>query len=84
LPNLFTENTDIFFSITETASVKLVVYNTSGQIVRTLVDKVKTPGQYHIEFNGTDDQGIDLPVGIYFCSMKTAEFRKVKKIILAR
>ena len=83
-PNLFTENTDILFSITEPTSVKLVVYNTSGQIVRTLVDEVKPAGEHHVEFDRIDNQGMALPAGIYFCSLETTEFAKVKKIILAK
>ncbi|MGB3477662.1 MAG: FlgD immunoglobulin-like domain containing protein [bacterium] len=73
LPNIFCENTRIVFSITKSALVKLVVYNTSGQIIRTLVNDVKPAGNHHIEFDGTDTQGIELPAGIYFYQLQTSE-----------
>lgn len=73
LPNLFTDNTRIVFSITKSTLVKLVVYNTSGQIIRSLVNDVKPAGDYHIEFDGTDTQGIELPAGIYFYQLQTSE-----------
>lgn len=73
LPSIFCENTRIVFSITKSAWVKLVVYNTSGQIIRTLVNDVKPAGEHHIEFDGTDTQGIELPAGIYFYQLQTAE-----------
>lgn len=73
LPNLFTDNTRIVFSITKPTLVKLVVYNTSGQIIRTLVNDVKPAGEHHVGFDGTDTQGIELPAGIYFYQMQTPE-----------
>lgn len=73
LPSLFAENTRIVFSITKPALVKLVVYNTSGQIIRTLINNIKPAGEHHIEFDGTDTQGIELPAGIYFYQLQTSE-----------
>ena len=73
LPSLFIDNTRIVFSITKPTLVKLVVYNTSGQVIRTLVNEVKPAGEHHIEFDGIDTQGIELPAGIYFYQMQTPE-----------
>ncbi len=72
-PSLFAENTRIVFSITKPTLVKLVVYNTSGQIIRTLINNMKPAGEHHIEFDGTDAQGIELPAGIYFYQLQTSE-----------
>jgi len=84
LPNLFTDNTRIVFSITKPALVKLVVYNTSGQIIRTLVNDVKPAGEHHIEFDGTDTQGIELPAGIYFYQLQTSEQRLTGRLTKLR
>ena len=73
LPSIFCDNTRIVFSITKSALVKLVVYNTTGQIIRTLVNDVKPAGDHHIEFDGIDTQGIELPAGIYFYQLQTSE-----------
>lgn len=73
LPSIFAENTRIVFSITKPTLVKLVVYNTSGQIIRNLINDVKSAGKHHIEFDGIDTQGIELPAGIYFYQLQTPE-----------
>jgi hypothetical protein len=84
LPSIFCENTRIVFSIRKSALVKLVVYNTSGQIIRTLVNDVKPAGEHHIEFDGTDTQGIELPAGIYFYQLQTSEQQLTGRLIKLR
>ncbi|MEO0293370.1 MAG: hypothetical protein ABIN61_03995 [candidate division WOR-3 bacterium] len=53
-PNPFNSTTTISFSVPEEAHVRMVVYNTLGQIVSVLVDGEYTPGSYLVNFNATD------------------------------
>jgi len=64
--------------------VKLEIYNILGQLVTTLVDEEKMPGEYRILWDGKNMRGEDLPTGIYFYRMQTGDFSEVKKMILLR
>jgi hypothetical protein len=67
-PNPYSKNTRIVFTIPRTTSVKLNVYNTSGQLINTLLDETKPAGEYTIEY-----KHVDLPSGVYFYQLQTSE-----------
>ncbi|RKY91388.1 hypothetical protein DRQ15_05105 [candidate division KSB1 bacterium] len=64
--------------------VSLKVYNLLGQQVRTLVDEVEKPGYYTVHWDGRDDQGLELPSGVYFYRLRVArdKFVETKKMLL--
>jgi len=76
-PNPFNPETIINYEISTTNSVKLSVYNSLGQKVRTLVDKKQAPGIYSVKFDGSR-----LPSGIYFCHLRAGLFTATKKMML--
>ncbi len=59
--------------------VTLDVYNSIGQKVRTLVNKVQSQGSYTVRFNA-----IDLPSGVYFYTLRAGNFRQTRKMILLK
>ncbi len=62
----------------------LKVYNILGQLVRTLVDEEKIPGNYEIIWDGKDDSGKEVGSGIYFYQLRTKEYTDIKKMVLLR
>jgi hypothetical protein len=78
-PNPFNPSTTIKFSLAEPSKTIIKVYNTVGSEVATLLDEVKQPGTYEVNFNATG-----LSSGAYFFSVQTDNFRKVKKMILLK
>jgi len=50
-PNPFNQSTQIEYALTGTSTVRLDVYNSSGQHISTLVDGQQEEGRYNIEFN---------------------------------
>lgn len=56
--------------------VKLQIYNTLGQLVKTLVDDVKEPGTYNVVFNAKN-----MSSGIYFFRLSANTKTAVKKCI---
>jgi hypothetical protein len=62
----------------------LKIYNILGQIVRTLVDEPKQPGNYEVTWDGKDDKGKDVASGIYFCKLTVGSYQKIRKMVLLK
>lgn len=85
-PNPFNPSTTIKYSIPVDSKVKLIVYNTLGQEVATLVDNVKTAGRHNVVFNASR-----LSSGVYFYSLTARaldgsgkDYRSNKKMLLIK
>ena len=78
-PNPFNPITKISFTIDKTGLTKLMVYDILGRQIKVLVNELKNPGYYTVEFNGSD-----LPSGIYFYRLETDDFSVVKKMVLIK
>lgn len=68
-PNPFNPETTINYQIEKSGQVRLVIYNSKGQVVRYLVDKVQIQGKYNVRWNGLDDKGNPVVSGLYFCRL---------------
>ena len=84
IPNPFDRSITLKFSIPCDMKVKIAVYNSAGQNVKTLQERVLEAGYYTINWNGSDDKGEALPGGIYFLVLQSANQRLVKKLTLLR
>ncbi|MBI4548567.1 MAG: T9SS type A sorting domain-containing protein [Ignavibacteriae bacterium] len=65
-PNPFNPRTTIHFSLSATSRVRLKIFNILGQEVKTLVEGIREAGLYSVVWNATNDEGTDIPSGIYF------------------
>ncbi|RKY74174.1 MAG: hypothetical protein DRQ24_00570, partial [Candidatus Latescibacterota bacterium] len=69
--NPFKAQTVVSFSLPKSAFVRLEVYNTLGQKVRTLIETGMKPGNHSVIWNGEDSSGREVSSGIYFYCLKT-------------
>ena len=83
-PNPFNPSTTIKFGVPVASSVKLVVYNTLGQEVKTLVNKYHEAGYFEINWDGTNNQLSKVPSGLYIYKMQAGDFVQSKKMILVK
>ncbi|MGB2804631.1 MAG: FlgD immunoglobulin-like domain containing protein [Candidatus Zixiibacteriota bacterium] len=83
-PNPFNPETEISYTLSEAAQVKVSVYNMLGQKVRTLVNEYQAAGHKTISWDGTDEHGNKAASGIYFYRVKAGEFEDTKKMILMK
>jgi len=81
-PNPFNPTTTISFQIPEKSPVRMVVYNPLGQVVKLLLNKELTPGEYQIMWDSTNEFGQGVPSGIYFYELRVNDFSEIKKMIL--
>jgi phosphoribosylformylglycinamidine (FGAM) synthase PurS component len=85
IPNPFENTTMIKYIIRDPESkVVLMVYDSQGRKVKTLVNDSKTAGEYFVQWDGKDENKNLLPEGLYFCTLKNGNYYGVKKMILLR
>jgi FlgD Ig-like domain len=84
-PNPFNPSTVINFSVPKTGIVKLIVYNSLGQQIRTLVNQNVTAGSHSITWDGMDSRGMSVSSGVYFYRLSAgSDFVAAKKMILLK
>ncbi|MCF7807456.1 MAG: T9SS type A sorting domain-containing protein [Candidatus Marinimicrobia bacterium] len=83
-PNPFNPSTKIQFSMDQTAMMNLKIYDVNGHEVQNLINEIKTPGHYAVEWNGLDHSGEMVSTGIYFAKLQSGEFRETIKLVLLR
>ena len=65
LPNPFNSATLIPYRLAASGRVRLEIYNTLGQRVRTLVHEVQPSGFYQAEWDARDQEGSAVSAGVY-------------------
>ncbi len=83
-PNPFNPSTTICYALPRVGTVSLKVYNSVGQIIKTLVDDERQPGYYQIDWDGTNQNGLQVASGIYFYRIQADNFSKSRKMILLK
>ena len=76
--------TTIRYQLSQRAPVVLEIRNTLGQRVRTLVNGEQSTGQHAATWDGLDEAGRAAASGVYFYTLKTAEFTATRKLVLTR
>ena len=83
-PNPFNPSTTINFALPQNENVKLQVFNSNGELVRSLINSELSTGSHRIEFNAKDSDGLKLASGIYFYRLRAGSFVEAKKMILLK
>ncbi len=83
-PNPFNPATTITYSIAKTGKVSLRIYNTKGQLVKTLESGNKKAGQHKIIWNGVNDSGKSVSSGLYFYKLEIPGYSNIRKMLLLK
>jgi predicted lipoprotein with Yx(FWY)xxD motif len=78
-PNPFNPTTNISFEISNSADVRLDIYDILGHHVATVVNEKLPAGEY--EYSWIPE---NLASGIYYYQLQTGDFRDVKKMVLLK
>lgn len=78
-PNPFNPSTTVPFVVGQTTPVSLKVYDMLGREVATLVNEVRQPGAYRVEWDATS-----FTSGVYTYRLRAGGFVAIKKMILIR
>ncbi|MFC1553989.1 FlgD immunoglobulin-like domain containing protein [candidate division KSB1 bacterium] len=84
-PNPFNPTTTIPFQLAKSEIITLRVYNTSGQLVKTLINNELTgAGSYKVYWDGTNEAGQKVGSGIYLYILQARTITQTKKMILIK
>jgi uncharacterized repeat protein (TIGR02543 family) len=81
-PNPFNAQSVIEYDLPHETPVQLVIFNTSGQIVRRLIDATQSAGRHRARWNGTNDSGAKAVSGVYFYQLEIGVQRLTRKMVL--
>jgi hypothetical protein len=83
-PNPFNPTTSIRYELSMATNVRLLVFNTSGQQVRTLVNDWRGAGPHLTQWDGRDDSGKRVASGVYFYRLQAADRVETRRMILLK
>ena len=78
-PNPFNPTTAIRFSVAATYASQLQVFDITGRLVETLIDKDLNPGEYTIQWNASS-----FPSGVYFVRLNSSMKTQTRKVLLLK
>lgn len=78
-PNPFNPVTKIRFSLPQTSSVTMKLYDVTGRLVMEMINGRYSAGTYEYQLDGSA-----ISSGIYFYELKTDKFSEVKKLSLVK
>ncbi len=86
-PNPFNPSTTIKFSVPEgenAVKARLTVFNLRGQEVAVLINRSLEPGDYAVQWDGTDRAGRRVSSGVYFYRLNTPRFNATRKMVILK
>jgi hypothetical protein len=83
-PNPFTSTTMLAYALARPSAVSLRVYNTAGQLVRTLVNGRQGAGTHSVRWDGRNDAGRKLPAGAYLYRLQAGDRTMTRKLVLVK
>ena len=83
-PNPFNPSTVISYRLNTDGPVRLDIYNTLGQHLRTLVDDVQAAGTYRVVWDARDGQGRSVATGIYFTRLHYPGGMQTRRILFLK
>jgi hypothetical protein len=84
VPNPFNPTTTIRFTLPSRSDVKLMVFDATGRLVRTLVDRAEDAGVHTALWDGRDGDGAPVSSGVYFCRMQAGSHVQSRKMVLLK
>jgi len=83
-PNPFNPTTNIRYQLDGRGEVKIDIYNTRGQLVRSFSRYHDAAGSYNILWDGRDSSGRALASGVYLYKMTSGSYSCGKKLVLQK
>ena len=83
-PNPFNPSTILQYYLPQNEFVTISIYDISGKLISSLVNKNQHSGYKSVRWNSTNNQGQRVSAGVYLYSIEAGDFRETKKMILLK
>ena len=83
-PNPFNSTTTIGYQLHVAGDVRLNIFTTTGQLVRTLISGNQFPGAHAVVWDGRDNSGQIVSSGVYLYQLKIEDQVQTRKLILVK
>ncbi len=84
VPNPFNPITTIHFGLPESGSVRLVIYDVNGRLVRTLVAGHRAAGKHEAKWDARDEAGRAVASGVYVYRLTAGADVAVQRMVFVR
>jgi len=79
-PNPFNPSTTIAYDVAVAGEVSLTVFNMKGQEINTLVNGYHSVDSYSVQWDGTNNNGVEMPAGMYIYKLVADGFVQSNKM----
>ena len=83
-PNPFNPTTTISFSVPSEGHVQINVYDITGRLITTLVDRNFSEGYHNVVWDGKDISGLDVSAGLYIYNLQAEGMSLTRKMVLMK
>ena len=83
-PNPFNPIVSINYNLDVKSEINVKVYNILGQEIKTLYTGSKNPGNYTLNWDGTNNEGNLMPSGSYFIELSNYKSKDIKAVTLLK
>jgi hypothetical protein len=83
-PNPFNPSTTLTYGIDKDSKVEIQIYDIRGKLITTLLNTEQTQGWHSVKWNGTNQQGTQVPAGIYLSRIIAGNEVKTAKLMLLK
>ena len=83
-PNPFNPITTLRYNVPEKILVSISIFDISGNLIKMLVNEVKSAGFYSARWDAINEKGLPISAGVYFYKIQAGNFVDTKKMILLK
>jgi 3-hydroxy-3-methylglutaryl CoA synthase len=83
-PNPFNAITTIVYTVSRSSHIQIVVSDTRGRFVKTLVDEMKNIGHHTVQWDGQNEAGQQVGSGVYYYTVKRGAGTETNRMILLK
>jgi hypothetical protein len=83
-PNPFNPKTYIAYNLAEPANVNISVFDLQGRQIKTLFKGHQPAGNYHIYWDGLNENGSKVPSGNFIIRMQAENSTQIQKVMLIK
>lgn len=84
VPNPFNPSTELSFEMAAAGHARLMVYDTAGRLVVTLVNERRDAGLHEVIWDGRDHAGRMSSAGVYLYSLEAGGYVETKRMTLVK